>query len=87
MYGSTAKGDATLTVLIHPGNHDFPQRLRTWPADLNNGAIFFNVVPIQEKPWEIKAGEKITMGYVLVVSGGKPEKEKIEQGWKAYAGK
>jgi hypothetical protein len=86
MHGPTAKGEATLTVLIHPDNHDFPQRLRTWPADTNNGAIFFNVVPAQEKPWEIKAGEKIVMAYLLVVSDGKPEKEKIEGWWKEYGG-
>jgi hypothetical protein len=86
MHGPTKKGDATLTVLISPDNHDFPQRLRTWPADTNNGAIFFNVVPIQEQPWEIKPGEKIVMEYLLVVSDGKPEKEKIAEQWKAFAG-
>jgi hypothetical protein len=63
-----------------------PQRLRTWPADTNNGAIFFNVVPAQEKPWEIKAGEKIVMAYLLVVSDGKPEKEKLAGWWKEYGG-
>lgn len=86
MSGPTKKGDATLTVLIAPTNHDFPQRLRTWPASSNNGAIFFNVVPIQEKPWEIKPGEKIVMAYLLVVSDGVPEKGKIDEQWKVYAG-
>ena len=54
MWGPTEKGPVTLSVLMHPKNRDFPQRIRTWP-DQNNGAIFFNVVPIQEKGWEIRA--------------------------------
>jgi hypothetical protein len=86
MHGPTEKGDATLVVLISPKNRDFPQRLRTWPPRTNNGAIFLNVVPIQEKPWKIKPGEKIKMFYLLVVSNGKADKEKIEEMWKIYAG-
>ena len=85
MSGPTRKGIATLTVLIHPENHDFPQRLRTWPASSNNGAIFFNVVPIQEKPWEIAPSEKIVMNYQLVVSDGKPEKRMNDLRWKTYS--
>ncbi len=86
MSGPTRKGEATMTVMIAPSNHDFPQRLRTWPASSNNGAIFFNVVPTQEKPWEIKSGEKIVMAYLITVADGKPDKEKIEQQWKMFAG-
>lgn len=87
MYGPTKSGDATLAVLFSPKNHDFPQRLRTWPPNTHNGAIFFNVVPTQERPWAIKPGEKVVMSYLLVVSDGKPDKEKIEKQWKSFAGK
>lgn len=87
MWGATAKGDATLSVLFSPKNHDFPQRLRTWPPSSHNGAIFFNVVPTQEKPWAIEPGQTIRMAYLLVISEGKAKGETIEQWWKAYAGK
>ncbi|NRB27728.1 MAG: PmoA family protein [Roseibacillus sp.] len=87
MWGATSKGPVTLTVMMHPGNRDFPQRLRTWPPSSHNGAIFFNVVPAQEKPWEIKPGERIVESYLLTVSDGKPAKERIEKGWKAWAKK
>ncbi len=86
MWGPTVKGLATLTVMIHPENRDFPQRLRTWPPSSHNGAIFFNVVPTQEKAWEIKPGEQITESYLLTVSDGKPDKDKIEKSWKEWAG-
>ena len=85
MWGPTAKGVATLTVMIHPANRDFPQRLRTWPASSHKGAIFFNIVPTQEHPWEIKPGEQITESYLLSVGDGKPNKDKIDKRWKAWA--
>ncbi len=87
MYGPTRKGDASLSVLFSPKNHDFPHRIRTWPPSDHNGAIFFNVVPTQEHAWEIKPGGRITMQYQLVISGGRPDKNKIEEQWKAFAGK
>ena len=87
MHGPTKKGTATLTVLVDPQNHDFPQRLRTWPASSHNGAVFFNIVPTQEKPWSIDPGKKIVMSYQLIVSDGKPPKQEIESWWKAFAGK
>ena len=85
MWGPTSKGLATLTVMLHPENRDFPQRLRTWPPSSHNGAIFFNVVPTQEKAWEIKAGEQITESYLLTVTDEKPDKKGIESVWKAWA--
>lgn len=85
MTGPTEKGDVTVSVLMHPGNRDFPQRIRTWPNQ-NNGAIFFNVVPIQEKSWEIKPGERIVESYIIAVSEGEPVKEKIEAMWNSFAG-
>jgi len=86
MWGPTKKGNATVSVLMHPKNRDFPQRIRTWPPSSNNGAIFFNVVPAQEKAWEIKPGERVVETYILVISNGKPDKEKIEGQWKAFGG-
>ncbi len=83
--GPTDRGDATLAVLFHPKNHDFPQRLRTWPADTQNGAIFLNVVPTQEHPWSIAPGQAITMAYTLVVADEKPDPVKIESWWSALA--
>lgn len=87
MWGPTKKGVATMSVLMDPKNHDFPQRLRTWPASAHNGAMFFNIVPAQEKAWEIKPGQKINMNYLLVLRNGKPDKDRIEKQWKTFAGK
>ncbi|MGC6466791.1 MAG: PmoA family protein [Akkermansiaceae bacterium] len=81
VYGPTKTGEATLTFLGHPSNHDAPQRLRTWP----DGKMFLNWVPIQEKPFEIKPEQTVTWKYRLVVSDGGPDKEKIDQWFADYA--
>ncbi|MDZ4286337.1 MAG: PmoA family protein [Prosthecobacter sp.] len=81
MHGPTAKGDATVTVFGHAKNHDAPQHLRTW----DDGKIFFNYVPIQETPWEIKAGETITQRYRLIIADTKPDAKDLDARWQRYA--
>ena len=89
MWGAkaSASGNDTLTILNHKENHDFPQRMRVWPPTSNNGAIFFNYVPIQETGWEIKPGHKSTMRYRLVVRDGKPDSGDLNKRWYRYVGK
>lgn len=74
----------TLAILNHPGNHDFPQRMRVWPPTSNNGAIFFNYVPIQEFEWEIEPGQTSTMRYRLVTQDGKPDPSDLDRRWERY---
>ena len=89
MYGpaGTEKNDpvACLTILSDPKNHDAPQRMRVWPPSSNDGAIFFNYVPIQQYPWAIKPGQTSTMRYRLVVSDAKPDPEALNARWERYA--
>jgi hypothetical protein len=80
MTGPTEKGDATVTVLGHPKNHDAPQRLRTW----DNGKVFLNYVPIQETAWEIKPDETIVQRYRLIVGDTKPDPKGLDARWERY---
>jgi len=75
------EGDATVAILSHPGNHDAPQRIRTW----DNGKVFFNYVPIQESDWRIAPGETATMRYRIVVIDGVAEAGAIDAHWAGYA--
>jgi len=86
MFGPTAKGDATVAILCHPGNHDAPQRMRIWPPDTNNGAIFFNYVPIQETGWQLEPGKPVTMRYRILVSDARPDPKAIDAAWGRYSG-
>lgn len=85
VWGPTGTGDATLVFLGHPGNRDAPQRMRIWPETTNNGAVFFNWVPIQEFAWSLEPGVKHTFNYRLLIFDGKPDQAKIERAWKNYS--
>ncbi len=84
--GDVTEDPVHLAILVHRDNHDFPQRMRVWPPSSNNGAIFFNYVPAQETSWAINAGETSLMRYRLVVQGGKPDTERLNQRWSRFAG-
>ncbi|MEZ5304464.1 MAG: PmoA family protein [Verrucomicrobiales bacterium] len=80
MHGPAGGEVATMAILCHSGNHDAPQRIRTWP----DGRIFFNYVPIQETGWEIKAGEEVTMRYRIIIAPGKPEAAKLDAAFEKF---
>lgn len=75
----------SLAILGHPTNHDAPQRMRVWPPKTNDGAIFFNYVPIQETGWSIQPGESSTMRYRLVVADAKPDVKGLNARWDKWA--
>ncbi|MCB1120111.1 MAG: PmoA family protein [Verrucomicrobiae bacterium] len=85
VWGPTEEGNATLVFMGRPDNRDAPQRMRIWPETTNNGAVFFNWVPIQEFAWSLEPGVKHEFNYRLLVFDGKPDQSKIEQAWKAYS--
>lgn len=81
MFGPTAGGDATVSILCHADNFDAPQRMRIW----DNGKIFFNYVPIQEHSWRLEPAEATIMRYRIVVSDGKPDADRINRWWSNYS--
>jgi len=85
--GANSGKPVSLTILGHQANHDFPQRMRVWPAsNSNGGAIFFNYVPIQETGWAIKPGETSAMRYRVVAQGGKPVTAALDKRWDRFSG-
>ncbi len=83
--GPAEKGDALVAILCHPKNHDAPQRMRIWPPNSHNGAVFFNYVPVQETAWELKPGQPSIMRYRLIVSDGKINSGQINAMWEHFA--
>ena len=83
MHGPTQKPSgklATVVIMCHPKNRDAPQRIRTW----DNGKMFFNYVPTQEKGWSIQPNQTLTLRYRIVILDGKTKAKQIEERWKAY---
>ncbi len=83
IFGPTAKGDATITMMGHPANFDAPQRLRTWP----DGKVFLCWTPIQEKPLVIQSDQSVSWKYRIVISDGQPDQAAINRWWAEYRGK
>lgn len=82
--GPTDQGKVSLIIMGHPKNHDAPQRQRIWPPDSNQGAPFYNLVPVQESEWSLQPGKVYSMRYRLVLSKGSVGPEAIEALWRDY---
>ncbi len=72
---------ATVVIMCHPKNTRFPEPMRIW----DKGGAFFNYVPIQKKPMDLKPGEQHTFSYRFFVHDGKINKEKAEKVWRNFA--
>lgn len=88
MYGPGTEKEgaemATIGILCHRDNHDFPQRMRVWPPTSNDGRIFFNYVPIQQTGWSIRPGQTSLMRYRLIVADGPPDTDQLNGRWEAF---
>ena len=81
-----AKDGNTAGVLLmsRTDNHDHPELLRTWDTGTNNGAIFINFNPVQEKSWVFEPGEQYTRDFRAFVYDGTLSPEDAEKMWKHY---
>jgi hypothetical protein len=75
---------AGVLMMSHPGNHNYPELLRTWDIREANGAIFVNFNPVQEEPWEYKPGQKYIRKYRVFIFDGSISAEDSEKMWKDY---
>lgn len=75
---------ASIAFLSAPNNHDAPQRLRVWPPDIHEGAVFFNFAVTQEHDWEIPADEVVEASYRIVVADGDLT-DRIGDFWRPFA--
>jgi hypothetical protein len=71
---------AGITIMSHPENFRAPQPMRLHPTE-----PFFCFAPSQLGDWQIEPGKPYISRYRFLVSDGKPDKERIERIWNAYA--
>lgn len=71
----------------HPGNRSFPEPMRVWPIDANNGRgdVFFQFCPIRHKSWFITPGEKYILKYRMLVYDDELSTETAELVWQHFA--
>jgi len=72
-----------MTFFSNPNNLRHPEPMRIWPG--HDQEVFFNWVPIQKEPLEMKPGEDFRFHYRQFVHEGKVDAEKSENLWSDYA--
>ncbi len=59
--------------------------LRTWDRGSENGAVFINFNPVQNKSWTFKPGQTYSRRYRVYVYDGTLSMEQAEVLWRQYA--
>lgn len=79
--GAIKENWSTVVLMCHPDNERFPEPMRIWAR----GGAFFNYCPIQQKPMDLKPGEKHVFKYRFFVHEGKIDSKRAERRWKGFA--
>ncbi|HWA32722.1 MAG TPA: PmoA family protein [Cyclobacteriaceae bacterium] len=72
-------------MMSYPSNYNFPEPLRIWPENSNNGEVFAMFAPTKNKDWLLEPGKIYTLKYRFVVYDGHFSKEKADRAWSNYA--
>ena len=85
--GQSANGQTGILFMDHPENRVFPEPMRVWPPDANNGRgdLFFEFCPIRHKNWDFEKGKDYTLKYRLYVYDGELSKTEAEMIWQGFA--
>lgn len=78
-----------ILFLSHPENRSYPEPMRIWPEDSNEGKenVFIEFCPIRHTSWEIVPGKKYTLKYRMVVFDGELSANEAENYWKEFSKK
>jgi len=78
---------AGILFMSHPGNREFPEPMRIWPEDSNNGRgdMFFEFCPIRHKSWKLRPGKNYVLNYRMLVYDGKISQPTAESLWRDFA--
>jgi len=85
--GATKTGRSGLLFLGHPSNYNFPEPLRIWDENANDGRgdAFINFAPTKNKDWELKAGGDYLLRYRVLAYEGEMTAEKANRLWNDFA--
>jgi hypothetical protein len=73
--------------MTHPGNRDYPERMRIWPTGSNEGKenVFVNFNPAQESDWVLEPGRAHTLRYRILAYDGELSPSEAERYWQDFA--
>jgi hypothetical protein len=85
--GAIGDGKSGLLMMGYPENRKFPEPLRIWDENANNGRgdAFINFAPTKNEDWLLEAGKTYSLKYRVVTYDGDMTPEKAEQLWGDFA--
>jgi len=83
----TSKGRSGILFMGFPDNQEFPEPMRVWPIDANEGRgdMFFEFCPIRHVEWKIEPDNKYQLKYRMLIFDGSISPEQAEQYWQSFA--
>ena len=71
----------------HPSNREYPEPMRVWPEDANNGRgdVYFEFCPIRHKEWILYPGKIYRLKYRVLVYDGLIKRDDAERLWNDFA--
>jgi len=84
--GSPA-GRSGILFMGHTANREFPEPMRVWPLDANDGRgdMFFEFCPIRHNDWMLEKAKDYTLKYRILVYDGALSAEEAEIYWQGFA--
>ena len=85
--GSIGNGKSGLLMMGYPENRKFPEPLRIWDENANQGRgdVFINFAPTKNEAWLLESGATYKLKYRIVTYDGEMTPEKAEQMWHDFA--
>lgn len=83
----TKKGRSGILFMGFPENKEFPEPMRVWPVDANEGRgdMFFEFCPIRHVEWKIESKKEYQLKYRMLVFDGKINAKQAEMHWQNFA--
>ncbi len=83
----TKEGRSGILFMGLPTNRQFPEPMRVWPINSNNGRgdMFFEFCPIRHKEWKIESQKEYSLNYRMLIFDGKLTAEEAELYWQGFA--
>ena len=82
--GALDKDFGGAAMMSYPSNYNYPEPLRIWPENSNNGEMFAMFAPTKTKDWLLNPGQTYRLKYRFVVFNGHLTKEKAESIWNYF---
>lgn len=84
---SLTNGQPTVAILGHPANFNFPEPLRVWPPDANEGRgdVFLNFCPTKNRSQLLIPDRQYTLRYRIITADSVLTISEIEAMWNTFA--